>query len=80
MTQITLTEETIREDMKDYQDRLDKVQAKLDAQSVKGSSSGETRKITATRYRLEAGVAHVLGLIRLASEAMAELEQAGTIN
>ena len=77
MTQITLTEETIREDMKAYQDRLDKVQDKLDDLPVRGSSWKDTRKIKVTRHRLEAEVVHVQGLIRLASAALTEPGQAG---
>ena len=75
MTQITLTEEMIKADITVYRDRIHKAQDKLDALLVSGRNPDAGRKLKATRNRLEAEVAHVLGLIRLASEALAEHEK-----
>ncbi len=74
---MTLTREQIEQDIKAYQDRLDKAQDKLTDLPVRGSSWKDTRKIKVTRHRLEAEVVHVQGLIRLASAALTEPGQAG---
>lgn len=70
-----LTKEQIEEDIAYYQARLARIQDNLNVlpDNLKG------RKLHATRQRLQAEVKHVRGLIRLASEALAELGQAGTI-
>jgi hypothetical protein len=72
---LKLTPQTIGADIAVYRQRQQKVQDKLDALPAMGSSPCETRKIKVTRHRLEAEVAHVLGLIRLAAGALVELEQ-----
>ena len=61
-----LTKEQIEQDIEGYQDRLSNAQEKLAAMPVKG------KRIRAPRRKLEAEAAHVLGLIRLASEALAD--------
>ena len=65
---LKLTPQTIKKEITAYQDRLSNAQEELAAMPVKG------KRIRATRRKLEAEAAHVLGLIRLASEALAELE------
>ena len=67
-----LTEETIREDIKAYQDRLRTARDKLSALPTTAPISEERRKIKDRRRTLLQEIEHVRGLIALANEALSE--------
>lgn len=68
--QAELSKETIKADIKSYQDRLSKVQERLDALPPKGCISPEGRKLKRDRRELEVEIEHVKRLIGYAEGAL----------
>ena len=67
-----LTRGQIRQDIEAYQDRLSKVEAKLNDLPQKGHTWKENNKIRETRRALLSEIRHVKTLIGYAQQALAE--------
>ncbi len=74
MDTLNLTKKDIQQDILGYQERIRTAQQKIAALPKNAPGSQERKRIKYKRRVLEQEISHVKGLIRIAKEALVELQ------